>query len=50
MIIEAAWKDIEPFLSPAAQKIVVKRISGKSEDVPRLPTLACWRKCNRDWR
>src|SRR5205085_3375741 len=33
MSIESGWKDIEPFLSPAAQKIVVKRISGGSEDV-----------------
>jgi hypothetical protein len=33
MSVEADWKDIEPFLRPAAQKIVVKRISGGSEDV-----------------
>jgi hypothetical protein len=33
MIVEAKWPDIEPFISAAAQKIVVKRISGGSEDV-----------------
>ena len=37
MITEARWEDIQPLLSAAAQKIVVKRISGSSEDVPRLP-------------
>ena len=33
MITEALWEDIQPVLSAAAQKIVVKRISGGSEDV-----------------
>jgi hypothetical protein len=31
--LPAQWKDIRPLLSAAAQKIVVKRISGGSEDV-----------------
>jgi hypothetical protein len=33
LIVSANWKDIKPLLSAAAQKIVVKRISGGSDDV-----------------
>lgn len=33
LIIRAEWKDIRPYVSAAAQKIQVKRISGGSEDV-----------------
>ena len=33
MITEARWEDVRPLLSTAAQKVVVKRISGGSEDV-----------------
>ena len=33
MIIKGSWDDIQPFLSTAAQKIVIKRISGGSEDI-----------------
>src|SRR6266542_887956 len=33
LIVDVTWNEIEPLLSAAAQKIVVKRISGGSEDV-----------------
>lgn len=33
LMLEGKWKDIEPLLKAAAQKIVVKQISGESNDV-----------------
>jgi hypothetical protein len=33
LMIETTWEDVKPLLSAAAQKIVVKRISGGSDDV-----------------
>ena len=33
LMVETRWQDVKPLLSASAQKIVVKRISGESDDV-----------------